>query len=309
MTNNAPILVTGATGTIGRHLVTQLAAAGHPVRALVRDPTKAATLPPSVEVVVADLAEPPSLSAAFDGTQRVFVLAPPTPDMEQLEINAFVAAEQAGAQHVVYLSNFGAGRFRDPLFTAHGNNEWRLRSLRTAWTILRPTRFMTEVPFTWHAVRTQDVVREPIGGHPLIMIDPYDIAAAATTVLTTDGHDARIYELAGQALTGGQLAQHLSDSIGRPIRFDDCTEDVAARDLADGGVPPAVIEILREVFRTVRQGQWYHTSTLQQLLGRAPRTYTDWLHDNHDHIQRQLHGQPARAYTDWQHEPDDQLPN
>jgi uncharacterized protein YbjT (DUF2867 family) len=280
----APVLVTGATGTVGRHLVTQLAAAGHPVRALIRDPNKAATLPPGVEVAVADLTEPRSLAAAFDGARRVFVLAPPTPDMEQLEVNAFVAAEQAGADHIVYLSNFGAGRFSAPVFAAHGNNEWRLRSLRIDWTILRPTRFMTEVPFSWHGVLTEAVLREPLGGQPLTMIDPHDIAAAATAALTTEGHASHIYELTGQTLTGSQIAEHLSDALGRPIEFDDCTDDVADRDLADGGIPPRVIEILHEVFRTVRQRRWYETPTLQNLLGRPPRAYIDWLRDNHNQL-------------------------
>ncbi|ORW94718.1 hypothetical protein AWB92_10375 [Mycobacterium sp. IEC1808] len=283
MTHN-PILVTGATGRVGRHLVTQLAAAGHPVRALIRDPSKAATFPPSVEAVVADLTEPRSLTAAFDRAERVFVLAPtpPIPDMEQLEINAFVAAEQAGARHIVYLSNFGAGRFHHPLFTAHGANEWRLRSLAVEWTILRPTRFMTEVPFTWHGIHTEATLREPVGGQPLTIVDPHDIAAAAALILTTDGHASRIYELTGQAITGPQIAEHLSATLNRPIGFEDCTEDVFDRDLAEGGVPAAVIEILHEVFRTVRQGHWYGTPTLANLLGRPPRSYADWLRDNRE---------------------------
>jgi len=283
MTHN-PILVTGATGRVGRQLVTQLAAAGHPVRALVRDPAKAAILPPAVDVVVADLTDPRSLTAAFDATERVFVLAPPppTPDMEQLEINAFVAAEQAGARHIVYLSNFGAGRFQDPLFAAHGANEWRLRSLALDWTILRPTRFMTEVPFTWHGILTQATLREPLGGQPLTIIDPHDIAAAAALILTTHGHASRIYELTGQTLTGAQIAGHLSTVLNRPIGFEDCTEDDFDRDLAEGGVPAPVIEILHEVFRTVRAGQWYDTSTLADLLGRPPRGYADWLRDNRE---------------------------
>ncbi|OBI87446.1 NAD(P)H-binding protein [Mycobacterium sp. 1245805.9] len=276
------IVVTGATGTIGRHLVTQLAAAGRPVRALIRDSSKAATLPPSVEVAVADLTDPRSLTAAFDGAERVFVLAPPTPDMEQLEINAFVAAEQAGARHIVYLSNFGAGRFHNPLFTAHGANEWRLRCLAVDWTILRPTRFMTDVPFTWHGILAEATVREPLGGQPLTIVDPHDVAAAAALILTTDGHASRIYELTGQTITGPQIAEHLSATLNRPIGFDDCTVDVFDRDLADGGVPAPVIEILHEVFRTVRQGHWYDTPTLANLLGRPPRSYADWLRDNRE---------------------------
>jgi uncharacterized protein YbjT (DUF2867 family) len=277
----APILVTGATGTIGHHLVAHLAAAGHPVRALVRDPSKTTQFDPAVEVVIADLLDPPSLPAAFDGANTVFVLAPPTPDLEAIETNAFIAAEQARAQHIVYLSNFGAGRFNGPLFAAHGANEWRLRSLNTSWTILRPVRFMTDVPFAWTVIQRERVWREPLGGHPIVMIDPLDVAAAAALTLTSPGHEHRIYELTGPALSGTQVAQHLSEALGTALQFEDSSDDDAVADLHAADVPAPVIEALREVFRTVRDGHWYQTSSLQTLLGYPPRTFADFLRRNH----------------------------
>ena len=124
------ILVTGATGTVGREVVHHLLQTGQHVRVLVH--------------------EPRTLAPAFDGVRKAFVLAAfPGPDMEKMEINAFVAAEQAGVGHIVYLSNFGAGRFDGELWTGHGANEWRLRTLTSTWTILRPTRFMSSLPFVW----------------------------------------------------------------------------------------------------------------------------------------------------------------
>jgi uncharacterized protein YbjT (DUF2867 family) len=280
----SPILVTGATGTVGSHVVAHLAASGHPVRALVRDPSKATHFNATVDVVVADLLDPRALPAAFDGASIVFVLAPPTPDLEAIEANAFIAAEQARAKHIVYLSNFGAGRFNGPLFAAHGTNEWRLRSLDSSWTILRPARFMTAVPFAWNTQLRERVWREPLGGYPIVMVDPVDVAAAAALTLTRPGHEHRIYELTGPALTGAEVARDLSEAFGTPVHFEDCNDDAALADLRSAGVPAPSIDALREVFRTTREGRWYQTPTLQMLLGRPPHTFSDYLHRNHNTI-------------------------
>jgi uncharacterized protein YbjT (DUF2867 family) len=176
----APILVVGATGTVGSELVSQLLQAGQNVRALVRDPVKARNkLGADVDLVVADLAKPESLTAAFAGIDKVFVLAPPVSDLEELEANALATAEQAGVGHVVYLSNFGAGTFDDDLWRAHGANEERLRNLDLAWTILRPVRFMSNTPYGWFSVREKNRLVEPHNARKVTLIDPRDIAAAA----------------------------------------------------------------------------------------------------------------------------------
>src|SRR5260221_9633696 len=106
------ILVVGSTGTVGSEVVRQLVEAGHPVRALARDPDKAKKLGGAIHVAFGDLAKPVTLGEAFSGADRVFVVAPPVPNIEELEANAFAAAERSGAKHIVYLSNFGAGEFK-----------------------------------------------------------------------------------------------------------------------------------------------------------------------------------------------------
>lgn len=117
------ILVVGATGTVGTVVVRHLVKAGRRVRAMVRDAAKAHNWGEAVEVVVGDLAEPETLGEAFAGADKVFVLAPPTPDLERLEANAFEAGKGAGAQHIVHLSNFGAGSFEGAIWRWHGASE------------------------------------------------------------------------------------------------------------------------------------------------------------------------------------------
>ncbi|OBK53589.1 NAD(P)H-binding protein [Mycobacterium sp. 1081908.1] len=271
------ILVTGATGTVGREVVDQLLDAGHRVRVLVRAPERAQ---PGTEAAVADLNQPQTLTPAFDGARKAFILAPPVPEIETMTVNALVAAEQARVEHIVYLSNFGAGRFEGALFDAHGANEWRLRSLRSTWTILRPTRFMNYVPFAMNAARDSGRLVETYGGAKVVMIDPVDIGAVTVECLTAPGHDGKVYILSGQALTGDEIAAHVSDALGTPVDFVDAGLDETRQTLLASGFPAALAEHTLAYFETVRSGQWYETTTVADILGRPARTYQDWLADH-----------------------------
>lgn len=277
---NPSILVVGSTGTVGSEVVKQLVEAGVNARALVRDPSKARKLGDVVEAAFGDLAKPETLSEAFARIEKVFVLAPPVPNMEELEANAFAAAKEAGVKHVVYLSNFGAGVFDDTLFRAHGANEQRLRALGMAWTILRPTRFMTNTPYGWASVHEKGQLIEPLGGRKTILIDPRDIAAVAVKALTEPGHEGKIYELTGEALTGIEMAECLSAALARPIQFVDATDQETRDDLLRSGLPPSIVDKVLYYFTTLRAGHWYETSTIRELLGRPPRTYAAWLKEN-----------------------------
>jgi len=152
-----PILIVGATGNVGGELVKQFAAAGKRVRALVRNTTKAASLEQMAEPVFGDLMAPSTLTAAFKGMERVFVLAPPIgPPEETMERNAFVAALEAGAKRIVYLSSYGAPFGEGYPYLVHAANERFLASLDVDWTVLRPTRFMPIPPLSGTPYFTTD---------------------------------------------------------------------------------------------------------------------------------------------------------
>jgi uncharacterized protein YbjT (DUF2867 family) len=278
--SNPLILVTGATGTVGSQVVKHLIEAGHGVRALARDPAKAPSLKGSAEVISADLLKPETLEGAFKGADKVFVVAPPTPDLETMEANAFEAASRAGAKHIVYLSNFGAGTFGPPVWDWHGAGERRLQALNIAWTILRPARFMTDTPFpfSWHGIKERGVLAEPTGDGKVTMIDPSDIGAVAAKILTTRGYEGKVYELtAAESSTGEEMARKIGAAIAKEVRFVNLAPAEARTAMLEIGIPDFVAGTILRYCETVREGRWYTTGAVADILGRPPRSFDEWL--------------------------------
>lgn len=182
------ILITGATGTVGSKLVTQLVEAGQKVRVLVRDSAKVVKLRNAVEVVEGDLSKPETFSAAFAGVDKAFVLCPPGPELATLEGNAYHAGKEAGTRHIVKLS--AAGIETDffaaaPGATWHRESERRLRALDTDWTILRPGPFASNIVKFWGVTQRGGLFLQTGNGKDP-QIDPRDIAAGSQST-----HDTR----------------------------------------------------------------------------------------------------------------------
>jgi uncharacterized protein YbjT (DUF2867 family) len=277
------ILITGATGTVGSELVKQLVEARQKVRALVRDPAKASKFSNAVEVVKGDLSKPATLTAAFVGADKVFVLTAPGPDMVELEGNAYEAAKRAGAAHIVKLSAFGieADFFAAaPGATWHNESERRLRSIGTAWTILRPGPFASNVINFW-GITQRGGLFLPTGQGKDPQIDPRDIAAVAVNVLTTPGHEGKIYELTGpELLSYAEVVQKVSAVTGKPFKFVDVPEAAWRQEMLNAGFPPPMVDTLLVYFASVKAGRWHATSTVAELLGRPARTFDEWAKDH-----------------------------
>jgi uncharacterized protein YbjT (DUF2867 family) len=257
------ILIIGSTGQLGSRILSRFHAAGVKPRALVRTGASATLVEQLASVYVGDLLRPETLGPAFDSAECVFVLGQPTPEMETLERNAIEAARAAGVERIVYLSNFTA-RIGSELRPnhIHGAHEQLVASLGVEWTVLGPTRYMTNFPFDWASVVDDGVLPETGGSGVMTCIDPEDVAEIAVKVLTEDGHDRRIYRLtSADAFTAEELASLLSSVIGRDVSVVD-------------GPPEA------GYFSLVAAGEYYNTDTAAQLLGRPPRTYREWLEAN-----------------------------
>ena len=276
------ILVTGATGTVGSEVVEQLLAAGHPVRVLTRHPEKAARYASSVEIAQGDLANPESLTAAFAGVDKAFLLAT-GPELAKLEGHAIEVAKKAGVKHLVKLS--AAGAELDPGIAIgrwHRESEKNLEESGMAWTILRPGAFDSNALAWAAAIKDKGMVFHVTGNGKGTPIDPRDIAAVAVAALTTPGHEGKIYELTGpEALTTAEMVAKISKALGKPIQAIDAPEAAARSGMLAQGMPLVMVEAILELMALVRAGyRDKPTAVVEEVLGRPARTFDAWLQEH-----------------------------
>ena len=276
------LLVTGATGHVGRELVRELDARGAAFRVLVRDPARAAGLPDRAERVIGDLDRPATLAAAMGGVERLFLLVPGI-GIEHTE-HAVAAARAAGVRHVVYLSSYAV--IGDPVPAMgrwHREREELIRASGIPATFLRPGGFMTNA-FDWlPTLRAGGYVLDPVGPGRAAPIDPADIAAVAAVTLTEDGHEGEQYLLTGgETFTVAEQVQILAKATGRDIEIRAvATPAEAVRFRYPHGAPQALADALIEGLTLMRADTvGVRTDTVRRLLGRAPRTFADWCARN-----------------------------
>ncbi|MGY4979082.1 NAD(P)H-binding protein [Streptomyces sp. 900105755] len=278
------ILVTGATGTIGRDVVRQLAARGAKVRALTRDPARA-TVPAGVEVVRGDHADPASLAAALAGATAAFLLRPPGPDAGQ-DAALVAAAREAGVERLVKLSAIATGEAGSgPSAHWHVAGERAVRESGLAWTVLRPSSFASNT-LTWlQALRAGEPVPNMTGDGASGVIDPRDIAEVAVRALLDAGHTGRTYTLTGpEAITVPGQADVLAGVLGRPVPVRDLSPDETRDFLRTAwGMEGARADGVLTGLAFVRSGgNAVVTEDVREVLGRPARTFREWAEDHRD---------------------------
>jgi len=219
------ILVIGATGRVGRHVVDQLVRREADVRVLTRDPAKA-NFPGSVEVLQGDLLDIDALRAALAGTSTLFLLNAVTGDEFTQALITLNIAREAGVDRVVYLSVFGADQAVNvPHFAVKRGAERMLEAMDFGATILRPTYFIDNEVMVKDVILQHGVYPMPIGDKGLAMVDARDIAELAAIELIRR-HDApgklpiETINLVGpDTLTGTDVAAIWSDVLGRPVVY------------------------------------------------------------------------------------------
>ena len=276
-----PVLVTGATGRVGRIVVDQLLAAGVPVRALTRRPA-AAGLPAAVEVVSGDFAVPESLDAGLQGVTAVFLVwtAPPT------TAPAVVERLATHARRVVFLSSpyqTPHPFFQQPNSMAmlHAEIERLIAAAGLASTIIRPGMFASNALPWWAAqIRDGDVVRWPYGAAETAPIDERDIASVAARALHEDGHVGGDYVLTGpESLSQAEQVSIISAAIGRRIRFEELSPDEFRRETADSW-PRPVVNMLLAAWGATIGCPAFVTSTVADVVGSPARTFRQWVVDH-----------------------------
>ncbi|MFF0013150.1 NAD(P)H-binding protein [Streptomyces sp. NPDC005374] len=260
------ILVTGATGTIGSHVVRLLTERGLPFRAMSRREQAGG--------VRADFDDPASLARAVADIDTVFlVTVPPVPTSDH-DIALVTAARAAGVRKIVKLSAIGSGeRFDGATVGAwHLAAEEAIQASGLAWTMLRPPSFASN--FLWY--RTLIEAGEPIpnlvGDSRQAIVDPRDVVAVAVAAMTSDAHDGQRYDPTGpELLTFADQAEILEDVLERPVKIT----DTHALDQLPAGMSTGI-------GWARAGGAAYVTDHVQQVLGRPAGTFRQWARDHRE---------------------------
>lgn len=278
------ILVIGATGRVGRHVVDQLVRRNADVRVLTRDAGKA-TFPAGVEVVQGDLLDIPALRAAFVGVRTLFLLNAVTGDEFTQVIITLNVAREAGIDRVVYLSVFGADRAVNvPHFAVKSGAERMLAAMGFGATILRPTYFIDNEAMVKDAILEHGIYPMPIGSKGVAMVDARDIAeVAAIELIRRDSAPGPLpsetINLVGpDTLTGTSVAAIWSDVLGRPVAYGGDDPTAFERNMATFMPVWMAYEMRLMAERYVSDGMVPDAGDIERLttlLGRPLHTYRE----------------------------------
>jgi uncharacterized protein YbjT (DUF2867 family) len=278
------ILVTGATGTVGAHLVRVLRERGAQPRAFVRDRDKAASmLGQEVELAVGDFADRGSIERALRGTEGMFLACGNVPGQIEHESAAIDAAKTAGIGAVVKLSGPRPAVDSPLLFERwHATIEHHLLRSGLPWVLLRPSAYMTNLLAFAETIAQTGKVFAPAGSAEIAYVDPRDVAAAAAAALVNDGHVGGTYTLTGpEAITYDRIAQQLSAASGRTIEYVDVPDEAARHAMREAGLPAMMAEAIVDVFGSYRAGSQSRTTDgVRALTGREPRTFAQFARDH-----------------------------
>lgn len=269
-----PILVTGATGNTGRHVVVGLLAEGYAVRALTRDPARA-DFPEAAEVIGGDVTRPEDVAKAARGARAAYLVWPKTDD------EAAGAAEVATAlgeqvDRIVYLSATDAEQGGG----VWGGMERAVRSAVREWTFLRVTGLAVNA-LAWADQVHRGMVRAPFGGIRRSLVHEQDVAAVAVRALVNDGHAAQSYVITGpEAISQVDQVRVIAAEIGRSVVWKEQPLDEARSELAEQVGSDFADKILQFWAESVDVPEPV-SEDVTRVLSRPALTFQQWAHDHH----------------------------
>jgi uncharacterized protein YbjT (DUF2867 family) len=280
------ILITGASGTVGQEVLNQIAKTGQPIRAAFQSATKASTSPASAETVIMDYNQPETIRAALRDVDKVFLVGPVAPNLPELERKATDEIARSGIRQIVKLSAMGGRAATFP--RQHQESEEYIKSSGIPYTFLRPNGFMQNmVNYNGATIRSQNAFYGSQGEGQVSHIDLRDIAAVIVKVLTEDSHVGKIYTLTGpQALTNSRIAEILSRTLGREIKYVDLPPPQMKQALLAAGTPKwnadGILD-LSELYRI--GGSSTVSSDVEQILARKPIAFEQFARDYSSSLQ------------------------
>ena len=274
------ILITGASGNVGREVLKQVCEAGVRVRAAYQSPQKAAEAPAGIETVITDFNRPETLRAALTDVDRVFLVGPVAPNLVELESKATDEIKRSGVQHLVKLSAMGTRAATFP--RQHAESEDRIKDSGVPWTFLRPNGFMQNmVIYNARTVQEQSAFYGSQGEGKVSHVDIRNVAAVAVRVLIEDGHVGRTYTLTGpEALSNSRIAEILSATLGRQIKYGNLPPEQMKQALLGAGVPEWNANGILDLETLYRDGGASSvTGDVELVLRRQPITYEQFARD------------------------------
>jgi uncharacterized protein YbjT (DUF2867 family) len=282
-----PILVTGATGTVGTAVVRQLAAGDAPVRAMTRNPGEAVWLQElGVEVVRGDFLAPETLDAALAGVERAFLASPNVREMASMQSNFVAAADRAGVDHIVKLSAAGA----DPdtswdIARWHGEVEREIERAGIDYTFVRPVSYMQNLLDDAETIRSNgEFTRATPPDARINVVDTRDVAAVAAEALRDPGHRGETYKPSGpEPITFPEMARELGAATGQPVEFRELTPDEARASLLADGAPEWLADAMVGLEVAFGKGiADLTTDHVRAVTGGKPRDFATFARDHAD---------------------------
>jgi len=288
------ILITGASGSVGRAVLEEVRSTRKSVKAMYRDAADAKKAPAGTATVVADFADKNSLKPALQGVDTVFLVCSPIPQLVELESKMIEACKENNVKHVVLNSALGAGDYEKSFPSWHSKVENKLKASGLQYTIVRPNGFMQNiVTYNAPSIRAQGAFYAAMGDAKTSLIDVRDIAVATAKILADPAaHAGKTYELNGpEAFSNAEVAEKISRATGRPVRFVDIPEEAQRKSMLDLGMPEWQVTALLELQQYYKAGKAANiTDVLPKLLGRAPLTLEQFLAESKDGFRSQAAG-------------------
>ncbi|MEQ1802635.1 MAG: SDR family oxidoreductase [Gammaproteobacteria bacterium] len=281
------ILLTGVTGKTGGETAKQLLAKGATLRAIVRNEAKAADLKAAgVELVVGDVADAGTVEHALKGVEKAFLTLPNGRNQEAQEKQFTDLAVKAGVKHLVKMSSMEAvAHAETPIPKAHWAVEEYIRASGLAsgmaWTMVKPNFFMQNLLSSAAGIKTNRRFSLPMGNGTTGMADIRDIGTVCAEVLTGKGHAGQSYEITGpEVLTFADVAERFSTVLGVKIEYVPMPMD-QFRTRMTGVLEPWHLNAVCELFREIAEiGLDHTTDTFRKLMGREPRSVTQFIQDH-----------------------------
>ena len=288
------ILVTGASGTVGKEVLNEVARTGAKHKAMYRSANEAGKAPTGTQTVIADFAKKETLAAALRDVDAVYLVCSPIPDLVELEINMIEASRVAGVKHMVLNSALGAGDYSKSFPSWHRKVEDKLKNTGISFTILRPNSFhQNVVAFFAPTIRAQGAFYSSMGNARVSFIDVRDIVLVAAKALAGGEHSGKTYELNGpEALTYTELAEKIAKHAARAVQYVDIPVEAQRNAMLEQGMPGWQVDALLDLqayYASGKGGSVDHL--LSELLGRPPISMDRFLAEN----AAQFRGQTATA--------------